>query len=130
MELRKDSIDLGIVCVDAPAMLAFYRDVLGLEHSGDNPVPGGGTMHRLMAGTSMLKLLAVEPAPAAANPGGGMRAATGMRYFTFTVADLAADIATCEAAGHPPVQRISMGPVEIALFEDPDGNAVELVQLV
>jgi hypothetical protein len=35
----KDSIDLGIITAKRPAMLAFYRGVLGLEHQGDMPMP-------------------------------------------------------------------------------------------
>ena len=31
IKLSKDSVDLGIVCKDADAMVAFYRDVIGLE---------------------------------------------------------------------------------------------------
>ena len=50
---------------DAEASLHFYRDVLGLEFAG-SPRAGGATMHRLMAGTSMIKLLAFDTPPAAA----------------------------------------------------------------
>ena len=35
VELRKDSIDLGIVITDSAASLAFYRDVLGFEFVAD-----------------------------------------------------------------------------------------------
>ena len=129
MELRKDSIDIGIVCVDAPAMLAFYRDVLGFAHQGDNPIPHGGTMHRLMAGTSMLKLLAPDVAPPVRSAPGGIPGATGMRYLTLTVGDLDATVAACEAAGRPLVQRAEIGPATIAIVEDPDGNWVEFLQM-
>ena len=133
MELRKESIDIGITCVDAPAMLAFYRDVLGLVHQGDNRVPGGGSMHRLLTGTgagaAMLKLVALEPAPTSANPPGGLRGGTGLRYFTFMVDDLDAALAPCEQAGRPVVQRSQIGQARLAIVEDPDGNWVELVQV-
>jgi glyoxylase I family protein len=129
VDLRKGSIDIGIVCVDAPAMLAFYRDVLGLEHQGDNPVPHGGTMHRLMAGTTMVKLLALDAPPEARSAPGGIPGATGVRYFTFTVGDLDATVAACQAAGRPLVQRAEIGPATIAIVEDPDGNWVEFLQM-
>ena len=59
VELRKDPIDLGIVVKDSAAALGFYRDLLGFEHVGDNPMPGAltGTMHRLLCGTTMIKLV-------------------------------------------------------------------------
>ena len=49
MQIGKAGVDLGIVVRDLDAMLAFYRDTLGLYHEGQNPVPGGGVMHRLWA---------------------------------------------------------------------------------
>ena len=49
LQITKPGIDLGIVTTNGDAMLAFYRDVLGLDHQGDMPMPGGaGTMHRLL----------------------------------------------------------------------------------
>ena len=35
VKVAKDAIDLGIVTTNGPAMLAFYRDVLGFVHEGD-----------------------------------------------------------------------------------------------
>ena len=66
LQLTKESIDLGIVVRDIDAALAFYRDVLGFEPAGDSAMPGGAHMHRLMCGTSMIKLLHFDPAPEAA----------------------------------------------------------------
>ena len=75
--LNKDSIDLGIIVRDGPAALAFYRDFLGLEHIADTPVGVGGTMHRLMAGTSLIKVIEFEqppePRPAPGGLSGGLR---------------------------------------------------------
>ncbi len=53
VELTKNSVDLGIVAGDAEAALPFYRDILGLEDQGEIPMPGG-TMHRLLRGTSLI----------------------------------------------------------------------------
>ena len=49
IDLGQNAIDLGIVITDSEAALGFYRDLLGMDHEGDIPMPvgGGGTMHRL-----------------------------------------------------------------------------------
>ena len=90
VSLAKDSIDLGIVITDSEAALAFYVGVLGFEHVADTPMPigGGGTMHRLLCGTSLIKLVNLNETPPAA-AGGGIPGATGMRYFTMIVDNLA-----------------------------------------
>ena len=54
--LTKQSIDLGIVTSNGPAMLAFYRDLLGLKDVGEMAMTGNGVMHRLMCGDSLIKL--------------------------------------------------------------------------
>jgi catechol 2,3-dioxygenase-like lactoylglutathione lyase family enzyme len=126
----KPSIDLGIVVHDVDAALAFYRDVLGLEYQGQNPVPGGGTMHRLFAGSSMVKLLDVDPPPTLTAPPGGLRAATGYRYFTLSVPNLDELLDACIAAGRAvviPTTEIVPG-VRIAGVEDPEGNWVEFLE--
>lgn len=130
MKLMKQAIDLGIVTRDAGALLAFYRDTLGLPLEATIPMPGGGTMHRLKAGDSVIKIVETEPSPVADAVPGGIRAATGYRYWTLTIADLAGNIARCEAAGYKtvvPIKTIRPG-VSIAIIADPDGNWVELLE--
>ena len=85
--LTKDSIDLGIVVCDADASLAFYRDTLGFTFEGEMPMPGGGTMYRVLAGTTLLKLVKANNDPAKA-AGGGITGACGYRYFTLSVSNL------------------------------------------
>ena len=76
--LTKDSIDIGIVVKDAEAALGFYRDTLGFEDTGSMPMPGGGgTMYRLLCGTTLVKLVAPAADLPAAAPPGGSRAPTG-----------------------------------------------------
>jgi len=130
IKVVKDSIDLGIVTTNGPAMLAFYRDVLGLPHAGDMPMPGGGTMHRLSCGTSVIKLVVPGRAPGAKAAPGGLAGATGYRYWTITVSNLDETVGAAKAAGHKiPVPRTAVRPgVEIAMIEDPDGNWVELLE--
>ena len=131
VQLAKSAIDLGIIITDSEKALAFYVDLLGFEHQADTPMPigGGGTMHRLMCGDSMIKLVNFDTTPPAAAPG-GIPGATGMRYFTMQVTNLSEMMADCEAAGVTiavPEAEIRPG-VSIGIVEDPDGNWVEFVQ--
>ncbi len=131
VNLTKDSIDLGIVVTDIEASLRFYGEVLGFEKAGEMPLPGGGTMHRMLCGTSVIKLLDPARTPPAVAPPGGIAGATGYRYWTMTVSNLAEVVATCSEAGARiaiPVTELRPG-ITIAIVEDPDGNWVEFVQI-
>jgi catechol 2,3-dioxygenase-like lactoylglutathione lyase family enzyme len=126
--LTKDSIDLGIVTRDAGPMLAFYRDLLGFEDEGSMPVPGIGTMYRLLCGTSLVKI--VEGEVKADAPPGGIAGATGYRYWTLTVSNLDEIVTACADAGRDvviPPREIRPG-IRIAMVCDPDGNWVEFLQ--
>jgi catechol 2,3-dioxygenase-like lactoylglutathione lyase family enzyme len=130
IKLTKDSIDIGIVVRDAEAALRFYRDVLGFEHVGEMPMPGGGTMQRLLCGTSLVKLVSHAVTPEASNPRGGLQKATGVRYWTISVSNLDEIVKTCEEAGSKiavPITEVRPG-VTIAMVVDPDGNWVEFLQ--
>lgn len=129
--LTKDSIDLGIVVRDAEASLAFYRDTLGFTDAGTMPMPGGGTMYRLMCGTSTIKLVAPATPPPAEAPRGGIQGAYGYRYWTISVSNIAEATQQCEAAGYRiavPVTDLRPG-ITISIIEDPDRNWVELLQV-
>ncbi len=131
VSLAKDSIDLGIVITDSEASLAFYVGVLGFEHVADTPMPigGGGTMHRLLCGTSLIKLVNLTETPPAA-AGGGIPGATGLRYFTMIVDNLVEITAAVRDAGYPVhIDAAEIRPgVTISMVGDPDGNWVEFVQ--
>jgi glyoxylase I family protein len=129
LAITKDSIDLGLVSNDAARLVDFYRDGLGFEDLGESPMPGG-SMHKLRIGTSILKVVQPKRTVDAVAPPGGIHAATGYRYWTIHVADAAAALAACEAAGARvavPVTELRPG-VSIAIVEDPDGNWVEFAQ--
>jgi catechol 2,3-dioxygenase-like lactoylglutathione lyase family enzyme len=131
MALSKDSIDLGIVVKDADAALRFYRDTLGFKDQGTMPMPGGGTMYRLLCGSSLIKLVALAQAPPAAAPPGGIQGASGYRYWTISVSNLDETAGACAAAGY----KLAIKPreirpgIKIAMIEDPDGNWVELLEV-
>ncbi len=127
--LTKDSIDLGIVVRDIDAALAFYRDTLGFVPAGDQDMPGGMHMWRLMCGTSMIKLVTVDPVPEAKSARGGIPGASGYRYWTMSVSNLQEMADACTAGGYKvriPPTEISPG-TKIVMVEDPDGNWVEFL---
>ena len=131
IQLRKDSIDLGIVITDSERSLAFYRDVLGFEHVADSPMPPpmNGTMHRLMCGTSMIKLVKLDEVPSAAPAPGGLGGGTGYRYFTLTISNIPEVTRACRDAGATVViDNVELRPgLMVTMVEDPDGNWVELI---
>ena len=130
MSITKQAIDLGIITTNGPAMLAFYRDLLGLQFKGEMAMPGGGVMNRLLCGDSLIKLVVVPSVPAPAAPG-GIGGGAGYRYWTITVSNLSEMVAACSAAGAKlvwPEREIRPG-VRIAMVEDPDGNWVEFLQV-
>ncbi len=130
LAITKEGIDLGIVTNDGPAALAFYRDTLGFEHEADTPFPGGGTMHRLWCGKSLIKVVVPEPAAGERAPGAPIPRSTGYRYWTISVSNLEEMVARCKEAGYGvPVEPVEIRPgVTIAMLADPDGNWVELLQ--
>ena len=128
---KKDGVDLGIVIRDWEASKRFYCDTLGFVHVMDMPFPlNPGTMHRVQAGATTLKLTQLGTTPDAQNPPGGATAAVGIRYFTFWVRNVAAVAEACRAAGYKialPLTEVRPG-VNILMVEDPDGNWVEFLQ--
>jgi catechol 2,3-dioxygenase-like lactoylglutathione lyase family enzyme len=129
--VASNGVQTGIVPRDLQASLRFYRDVLGFEYLGPLPVIEGRVLHRFAVDGGILKLLergAAEPAPVAVSPTGPFQTATGIRWITIRVDDLDAYVERCRE------QTIQVGITEIrpgvrfVIVEDPDGNAVELVE--
>ena len=130
IEIKKSAIDIGIVAKDIDAMMNFYGEVMGLELEGSIDMPGGGTMNRFKVGDSVIKVIELDPAaPADAAPG-GIRGATGYRYWTITVGNLEACVAKAAEAGAKIVvpAKVVRAGVTIAIIADPDGNWVELLE--
>jgi predicted enzyme related to lactoylglutathione lyase len=130
-DITKSSIDLGIVANDIDAMMTFYEKTLGLPFEGSMPMPGGGTMNRFKAGDSVIKIISLEPQATAVAAPGGIRGATGYRYWTITVSNLSECIEKAEAAGAKIIvksQEVRPGII-IAILADPDGNWVEILQI-
>lgn len=130
IQLAKDSIDIGIVVRDGAAALEFYRDTLGLEHVADTPATGGGTMHRLMCGTTLVKVVSHDNVPEKADNPGGPRGASGIRYWTISLSNLDEMTEKCRTAGYVvAVEPREVRPgTRISMIEDPDGNWVEFLE--
>ena len=129
MSIQKPAIDLGIITNNLEPMLEFYGTQLGLDKEAVIDMPGGGVMHRFKAGDSIVKVIETDPKPEASAPPGGIRGATGYRYWTLHVTDHSDTLQTLEAAGVKivvPAKTIREG-VTIAIVADPDGNWVELL---
>jgi predicted enzyme related to lactoylglutathione lyase len=127
--IQKPAIDLGIITNNLDAMLSFYRDTLGLELEAVIDMPGGGVMNRFKVGESIVKIIETDPKPDVEAPPGGIRGATGYRYWTLHVDDLSGTVAKISDAGYKvvvPEKTIREG-VTIAIVADPDGNWVELL---
>ncbi len=130
VQLKKQAIDLGIVTRNGPAMLAFYRDLLGFRHEADTPFGPTGVMHRLWCGDSLIKICVPDPAPEKSAEPGVIAQATGYRYWTMIVENLDAIVEDCVRGGRTlvvPIKEIRQG-VWIAIVADPDGNLVEFVR--
>ena len=129
MTIQKPAVDIGIITNNLQPMLTFYSEQLGLEAEAVIDMPGGGVMHRFKAGESIVKVIELDPQPAAKAPSGGIRGATGYRYWTLHVTNLQALVEKLQAANVEivvPVKTIREG-VTIAIVADPDGNWVELL---
>jgi predicted enzyme related to lactoylglutathione lyase len=130
INITKTSIDIGIVCNDIDAMLTFYGETLGLPLEGTIPMPGGGKMNRFKVGDSVIKVIELDPTPETQAAPGGIRGATGYRYWTITCSNLTDCVTRAEAAGAKIVvaaKEVRPG-ITIAIIADPDGNWVELLQ--
>lgn len=131
IRLKKTSIDVGMVIRDPEASLAFYRDTLGFELTGEMPMPGVGTMYRMRCGDALVKLIHTGkdlPSP----PKGGLMDGLGYRYFTIHVENLAEITDRCRQAGYavPIANTVIREGVTITLVADPDGNLVEFLNQV
>ena len=130
LAITKNAIDIGIVCDDIGAMMTFYGETLGLPLEATIPMPGGGKMNRFKVGDSVIKVIELDPKPSTPAAPGGIRAATGYRYWTISCSNLAETVDKATAAGATIVvaaKEVRPG-ITIAIIQDPDGNWVELLE--
>lgn len=132
--------EIAIRCADLARMIAFYRDMLGLEilegnRSGDICFFNLGESHG--GHTAVLALFQSDGAERPQHPGSGGVAFTGARSslhhlaLTVDAAEQQAVIDWYEAQGQP--YRVEDFPWigwRGVFTEDPEGNTVELVAKV
>jgi catechol-2,3-dioxygenase len=111
--------------VDSAKMTGFYGDVLGLKPMPPIRMPGGGQMIQFGVGTTLVKLQATPAAREYAS--GPVRDVTGLRVFTFFVADEAALTARFVAHGYPAPVFKSTASGRRTMVLDPENQWVELV---
>ncbi|MCI0636607.1 MAG: VOC family protein [Actinobacteria bacterium] len=140
----------SIACSDAERSIAFYRDHFGMELVADREVEPGGFVEQV-TGVAGARVRIVHLRGHGLNfelleyaePRGDRRARepnhTGAAHLCFATDDIEADLARLAADGVPVRSRdrrpvtVAGGPNDggkCAYLEDPDGNCVELVQLV
>ena len=130
LKIARDSIDLGIVTTNEPAMREFYQQLLGLEDIGEVSIGKIGRIIKLQCGMSTIKLFVLTEPPEADAAAGHYLAATGLRYFTIHIGNLRETVEACRAQGVVIVNDIvePRHGVLAALIADPDGNTVELME--
>jgi catechol 2,3-dioxygenase-like lactoylglutathione lyase family enzyme len=128
VQLKKNSIDLGIVAKDQDAMAAFYGEVLGFEERELMKFPGM-RIRPFACGDTVIKIVSMKNQPESEPAPGGPAGGTGMRYFTMWVANLDEIVARAEAANATIAMKTDVAPgIKMAMIEDPDGNWLEFVQ--
>jgi glyoxylase I family protein len=140
----------GIACADADRSIAFYRDRFGLQVVADREVEAGGFVEKI-TGTPGAHVRIVHLSGYGINfelleykaPRGDRRARhvnhAGSGHLCFVTDDLdafcdelKANGVTIRSMGASPITTVG-GPNDGGkglYVEDPDGNAVEIIQLV
>jgi predicted enzyme related to lactoylglutathione lyase len=117
---------------DVVALAKFYETAFGLKEIDRVGEPAteiimryGATVAEAKAGTSPEFLVQKREAGGAKDP---------MHHAIFRVSDIAATVAAAKAAGatlEADVVTVPIGgaPIKIAMLVDPDGNALEIMEL-
>ncbi len=145
-EFSKPVIDIGIVVSDLAKSAAFYtnaigfKEVAGFKVTAERATEIGLTDHHpadirvfvLGEGNlaTRIKLMSFPQAPGAKADQKFIHSTVGMRYLTLYVTDLSAALKRLESEK---VKLLGKTPTDlgggtwIAVFQDPDGNFIELV---
>jgi catechol 2,3-dioxygenase-like lactoylglutathione lyase family enzyme len=124
-------LQVGIVPRNLDRSLRFYRDSLGLPYTGGRPVLEGRVLHLFECDGGVLKLLELPAgvdSPDDTSPPGPYHNASGVRWVTWNVDDIDETVKRCgDAPVQLPVTELRPG-LRVVILEDPDGNAIELVE--
>lgn len=132
---------LVVGVTDMDRALAFYRDVLGMEVVFESLISGepfdavlhatrkreGRVVGGLLGGL-MIELLSIGTGPP--RDDAAPRSFTGIHNVSLSVRDLDDTHRRIVAAGYTPDQRpFEIGGVRMFFVKDPDGTAVEFIEL-
>ena len=140
IELAKAALDIGIIVNNLAMQSKFYGETLGLPKVGEISL-GSSSLHIFAFGDSYLKLYEFPSAVAnlEAKPVGAER---GLAYLTLTVRDLDNTVSMLSRADVEPltppavfeskVEGGSLAHIRArhAMFSDPEGNRIELLELL
>jgi catechol 2,3-dioxygenase-like lactoylglutathione lyase family enzyme len=121
-------VDPGFVSTDR-SLVDFLAEVLELEELAPIELEPG-TIYRLQAPGAIVKVMVPSVPPKSPEHAEPFYALSGLRYLTLWVADLDRVIERAVLRG----ARLERGPMELvpgirfAVFEDPEGNAIEIAQ--
>lgn len=127
--MAKPALDVGLVSNDPERLIRFYEAVVGMERQPPIQLPNIGTIHRLLCGQSILRVMVPEK-PAEPDGAASFSARSGIRYLTLEVADIEAAVEAVRASGG----SVTLPPFElrpgrrVSQVADPDGNMIELGQ--
>ncbi|WP_026311131.1 VOC family protein [Parafrankia elaeagni] len=121
-------IEVGLVSTDE-TLVNFFATVFDLERL---PViiSSSGAVHPLQAPGVTIKIMVPLRPPTVTEPPAVFIGATGIRYLTMHVTDLGTITERALAGGG----QLLTGPIDLgsgvrlAVFRDPDGNALEVVE--
>lgn len=127
--MAKPALDVGLVSNDAERLIRFYEAVVGMERQPPIQLPDIGTIHRLVCGQSILRVM-VPAKPAEPDDAPRFSARAGIRYLTLEVEDIEAAVEAVRSNGG----SVTLAPFElrpgrrVSQVADPDGNMIELGQ--
>jgi len=108
---------------DQDKALDFYTDVLGLEQRADNPTPGGPRFLAVGAKDQDFVLLLWPGTPGQAQPTQGRIPAA----YTFETGDIRKEVEALTSRGVAFDTDVLEYPFAyVAVFQDPDGNRLQL----
>lgn len=119
------ALDVGLVANDFEAMMAFYREGLGMLEIDKFELPGT-LLTRFQAGPGVLKFNQ-QPAHTPVLDLGEFSSSRGMKLVTIAVPDLQATSKKLQAAGFPELTIQDMGHLSVAFTKDPNNSPVELL---
>jgi len=122
------SVDVGFVSTDR-SLVDFLAVVFDLTELAPLVFPQG-TVHRVQGPSGLIKVMVPAEPPAAPPAAEQFHAIAGLRYITVRVTDLDGVVARATThGGSVVIGPRDLGPgVRLVVLNDPDGNAIEVIE--